>query len=569
LRIGTENSQEIKNTFSPFFDISGHLIQAKILEFKNVLQQNSIQYNITIYDDAQILINTILRNQERQSTLAKVNIYSDSEYSTSVKLRDYQLESIFFILKNARTIINYEYGLGMGIMALHSILLAKKYFQVKKILIISNSYQYWHSKFEYFTQEKILHIIDDDSSRKKLININSEFIKIINPEDAANDLKQINCHGFDFILIDDSSIFNNLNSTLSKQLKLLNSEFLVILSTSKLLSNIESFYSQIQAVDMYLPGSFFNFINRYSIKNAQGKIVSLKNIDELRIHVNDVFTKVDVTNTNTKANQYNQIFKSIHVGLLPEHKNIYFEYLNKLQTFFYNLNRSEQLAEVAKTIQLVTSLYLFNKTNSESKLITLIKLLEEIDIEEKNILIVCEWNEYTDFIRTYLLHTNLELKEEKISIIASYQVQNTDLSNYRYIICTDIFSKLKIIETNSCIGCLIYTLIAENTFETKLNRTITYNEFDLVEKLKNYLINHENEKVHLNFNKSKTFKQLSFIGDDDIDENSNNGNTEVEDFISFFMTLNNKLLNQEFRNSLRNNEHLPEKLKLLIELYQE
>ena len=566
IRIGIENTNEIKNITKNIFDENGFLIEENVLEFKTTLNSIQNKFSITIYDDAHELIDSTIEHQQRIKTINGLDDTEINTNTTTYKLRSHQLNTAYFILRNAKVIVSAELGTGAGISCLAAVSLARKYLAVSKILIVSEKINYWNNKVDAFLNEKIIHVIGNEHSRKKIYEITTTQIKIVSTNDAASDLKFINQIGYDFVIFDNASVFDNLNNDLCKQLKKIKSKFTLLLTHLDLINNLEAFYSQIQAIDMYLPGSVFNFTNRYAIKNAHGKIVAVKNKEELMIHLNNHYLRNDFKDIVNSLES--PISKNVMVTLSTQHQNFYDDYLNNATISFETQNGEQKKKVISNLLQLSTSSYLFNKTNLESKLSILLQILRGLNSNEYNILIVTSWPEYKHVLEAYLQHNDYVINDENkqlISIKTIDEIEQENTQNINIVICSDVNCGLKVSGSLTNKVYLKYVLIASDTLEESYYLNNPKSENEVFEIASQHIIKKTKLEKRILDKITNQNTQLSFLGDDDIEENND---SEVAETIELFNQLESKLNRIEIRQSLMKHSKIPERLRELNKFYE-
>jgi|GEM_PF-2962173 len=512
IRIGTLNFDDIRRLTKGIFDADNYFDETQIENLNKFIETYFNKYQLKIYDDAKLFLENIEQKHKRIQTIQSIeNNQAIWDDLLKIKLRKNQVDAIKFFYKNGKAIIANTYGLGLGVTALGAICFVKKINPLSKILIVTNNAKYWQQKAMDISAINTMLIDGSKLAISKLLSVLSNDVKLINASNAAASASIINTENFDFILYDDTDFFASLNDVVSKQLKTIGSKFMLLLATYDISKNIESFYSQIQAVNIFAPGTIFNFLNRFSIKNAQGKIVAPKNEEELKTVLKNIYLFRDTLENEGSKN--NIFTKTCRVNLSVSHAEFYYEMRSELTSEFLDKSIND-IEFIEQIIEASTFDSTSNNNGFYSKLYFLKSVIETLNAEGKQIVIVTQFEKLVNFITTFFIQNNIE--NTAISIYHVSDVNSNLIETASYVICTDAQCFVNINSENLLpknVGC--YTIIASNTFEE-----LYLENYKKQDDIQDFLLKFCNTKKTDSVTNIKLQKgsgeQLSFLGDDDI-----------------------------------------------------
>ena len=446
------SSSTILTEFLTCFDDSNSLILEKASYLNSLIEKNADVSSMVVYSDAKELIQWHANYLNRIAILEAIDLRVEVQKHSELELRDYQIKQIQFMLINPKAILSNDIAMGLSHSTIASIILHKSLFKVNTTIIVSDATEFWKCKIEKYTPYAVKILSRHDFKFLTATSNHLSIVYVIKGDDLIADAKKLDGFSFDYIVFDNADLFSKLESESATALKSLTSKFKHILSNRNLYTDVNSFYSQLQAVDIFFPGSYFNFINRYALKNVHGAIVAIKNADELHDRTKNIYQHtclIDDINCH----------RNIHVKPIPFHLNIYEETL-KLEL------KPEHLSPV-QLYHLSSSLFMFNHGFAESKLFHLVALLKLINLDEQQIRVLTSFDNYKDVIRTYLMQTDLAVNGELHKSISVMHVSEIDSEiESDYLVYLDYFSKNKSLHKKASI-----TLISQGTFEEYLFET--------------------------------------------------------------------------------------------------
>jgi hypothetical protein len=532
------------------FDENNCLVLEKSRDLLIQIDVNVSQSKLVVYSDALAQIQWQSDCLEQLAILKGISLSSEIKRTSKINLRNNQLLQLEFLLSNSKAIISNDLAMGLSIVTISSIIIHKLHFKVRSVLIVSENPFYWKEKLNEFSDLNSVVIGSKELKIKGASNSNVDLISIVKPSDLIHEVKDLKRLFFDYVIFDNADFFESLESEQGSKLKMIPCNFKHILSNRDLTSNIDAFYSQLQAADIYFPGSYFNFIHRYALKNVHGVIVALRNEEELRERISKIYYYTDLNSSSA-----GELFRNVFIEPIKTHQNIYNEIIN--QNIISNQISSNQL------YRLSNSLYLHNHSFGESKLQSLVQLLKQINLERSKVHIRSSFSDYIEFIKTYLIQYGFTNNSEIHHGIKLYHVDEITMDEEPdYIFNLDVFASTKKKSAKAIITC-----ISKNTFEEYLFlNKYTSNDIDLA--FKDYFIQmnslsipqrsvEQHELQTQLFLKELTNNQKEVLSRIDDLEMFLNDNTEIESILNFQESLGPfqiELLNL-YLSKKRNHEH--------------
>jgi hypothetical protein len=171
-------------------------------------------------------------------------------------------------------------------------------------------------------------------------------------------------------------------------------------------------------------------------------------------------------------------------------------------------------------------------------------------------------------LEAYLQHNdyvNNDENKQLISIKNIDEIEQENTQNINIVICSDVNCGLKISEFLTNKVYLKYVLIASDTLEESYYLNNPKSENEVFEIASQHIIKKTKLEKRILDKITNQNTQLSFLGDDDIEENND---SEVTETIELFIQLESKLNANEIRQSLMKHSKIPERLRELIKFYE-
>lgn len=283
LRIGTTNTEKIKQLAKDYFDENNFLKKSCYDTFDKFLEQAiSIDSDFRCYQDAIEYIMAVRSHKHRKEIIKKK--YSEEKALDTLlntTLFPYQKEGILFATIAGRSMIADEMGLGKTIQAIGVSELMAKEFGVEKVLIIcptSLKYQ-WKTEIKKFCGKDALVIEGMVHKRKAQYNSDCLF-KIISYNVIKSDISHINAMAPDFIILDEAQRIKNWKTQTAQYVKSLNSEYALVLTGTPLENRLEELHSIVQFIDIFRLGPLFRFLNNHQQADDNGKVIGYTNLHD-------------------------------------------------------------------------------------------------------------------------------------------------------------------------------------------------------------------------------------------------------------------------------------------------
>ena len=284
IRIGTDHEKEFNQLAELFFDEENSLKTDTFSSFEVFLEKAyALDADFRCYNDAMEFVLNIREQNRRCEKLDKLFPQSEAlQGLLKTEFFPYQHEGVLFAAKAGRALIADEMGLGKTIQAIGAAELLRKEQHISSVLIIcptSLKYQ-WQSEIERFSDSSV-RVIEGLPLARAQQYTGPEFYKIVSYHTVINDIGAINSAGYDMIVLDEAQRIKNWNTKIALAVKKIKTPYCVVLTGTPLENKLEELYSIVQFIDPFRLGPFYQFLNRYQIKNETGKIVGYQNLNEI------------------------------------------------------------------------------------------------------------------------------------------------------------------------------------------------------------------------------------------------------------------------------------------------
>ena len=284
IRIGTDHEKEFNQLAELFFDEENSLKTDTFSSFEVFLEKAyALDADFRCYNDAMEFVLNIREQNRRCEKLDKLFPQSEAlQGLLKTEFFPYQHEGVLFAAKAGRALIADEMGLGTTIQPIGAAELLRKEQEIASVLIIcptSLKYQ-WQSEIERFSDSSV-RVIEGFPLARAQQYTGNEFYKIVSYHTVVNDIASINSAGYDMIVLDEAQRIKNWNTKIALAVKKIKTPYCVVLTGTPLENKLEELYSIVQFIDPFRLGPFYQFLNRYQIKNETGKIVGYQNLNEI------------------------------------------------------------------------------------------------------------------------------------------------------------------------------------------------------------------------------------------------------------------------------------------------
>lgn len=328
---------------------------------------------------------------------------------TKLPFFNYQKIGVGFLCTTKSGLLGDEPGLGKTIQSLGVSIINSS----KKILVIcpSTLKQQWYEEIEKWMPGRDIVLIKGTKKQRDSQWKEKSNFYIINYELIIRDIDEINKIDWDLVISDESVRISNPKAKQSKQIKKIKAKQRIAMTGTPLSNSIHDIWNIVDFCKPNYLGNFYQFTERYCIKDRWGTIIGYKNIPELKKKLHSVMIrrlKKDVLHELP-----DKLYEIIYIDLDPEEKKIYNAIKDTINDELkeYQINTvledkyiSNAIVKMVRLRQATCSLELLSEHIYSPKLEALKELLKDILHEEKKTIIFTEFKEMAKIL-------NRELKE--------------------------------------------------------------------------------------------------------------------------------------------------------------
>jgi SNF2 family DNA or RNA helicase len=424
LSIGSEQEPAFQKLAAKYFDENLTIRESSFAVFEKILEEaRRISDDFRCYDDALELVlhrREHLGRQERVNELFPQGIASPMfDNLLKVNLFDYQKEGVLFAARAGRCLIADEMGLGKTIQAIAAAELFRREFGVGRVLIVcptSLKYQ-WKSEIERFTDSDVFVVEGTVVARRKHYEKISAQYTIAGYHTVANDLKQLNDLDFDLIILDEAQRIKNWATKTSAAIKKLRATYAVVLTGTPLENKLEELYSIMQVIDQFRLPPLYSFLNRYTIKEENGKVVGFRHLKEIGETLGDLLlrrTKKQVLKQLPKRMDktllvaMTQEQMALHNGLSEEVGKLIAKW--QRQRFLHENDRKRLMLFLSQMRMACDSTFILDqKTRHDTKVMELMCILEEFftNGDGEKVVVFSQWERMARLVAQELEERNI------------------------------------------------------------------------------------------------------------------------------------------------------------------
>jgi superfamily II DNA or RNA helicase len=254
---------------------------------KKVGKLEALGYEVTIYPDAEELIQQRLYQERIQAKVAEIrlNPHNHPLRKTLLKtpLLPYQLDGVAFATGAGRAVLADDMGLGKTIQAVGTAEMLAREANIKKVLIVcpASLKSQWRNEIHKFCDRDVQLVAGGAKSRGDQYSSDC-FFTVCNYEQVLRDILFIERAPWDLIILDEGQRIKNWETKTSNVIKSLRSPFALVLSGTPLENRLDDLYSVIQFIDARRLGPGFRFYNQHRVVDEKGKVLGYKNLATLR-----------------------------------------------------------------------------------------------------------------------------------------------------------------------------------------------------------------------------------------------------------------------------------------------
>jgi len=286
------------------------------------------------------------RDKKRRKQIIEKK-YAGSEFDglLKTKLHPYQVEGVKFAFKEGRTINADEMGLGKTVQAIASAELLKREGLVDSVVIIcptSLKYQ-WLAEIKRFTDSTAIVVEGNLLKRKEQLKDHGFFYKICSFHAMSNNIKGGFIPEADMIIYDELQRLKNRETQMGKQLRKLQSQYVLALSGTPLENRIEELYSVTQFVDQFILGPLYKFNADTILKDSTGKVTGYRNLHSIANKLKN--TLIRRRKADVKLQMPARTDTNLFVPLTKEQRALHDDYKNQAAKLIFKWKRQKFLGE--------------------------------------------------------------------------------------------------------------------------------------------------------------------------------------------------------------------------------
>ncbi len=395
-------SSELKTLVTTLFDTNGEIkdLQADPSEF--IRKAKQIDETFEWEPDALSILIEERDKMRRKEIIAKRYATSLFDGLLKTSLHPYQADGVRFAFEGGRTINADEMGLGKTVQAIATAELLKREGLVGSVIIIcptSLKYQ-WLSEIKRFTNSTAIVVEGNIIKRKEQLDDFRYFYKICSFHAMSNSVKADYIPHTDMIIYDELQRLKNKETQMGKQLRKLQSQYVMALSGTPLENKLDELYSVTQLVDQYVLGPYYKFNAETTLTDELGKIVGYRNLHTVAEKLKD--TLIRRKKADVKLQMPARTDTNLFVPMTKEQMSIHDEYkfnvsilVNKWKRFkFLSENDRKRLMLFLSMMRMVcdSTFILDQKTRFDTKIGEAMAIISSLlDSEDGKVVIFSQW----------------------------------------------------------------------------------------------------------------------------------------------------------------------------------
>lgn len=345
IRRGTIASDDMDSLISTLFNADGTITDMNCDPTEFIKKARSIDDGFEWESDAMNLVTETRDKEQRRRLIA--DKYAEASFDGLLKsdLHPYQAEGVRFAFAEGRTINADEMGLGKTVQAIATAELLKREHMVESVIIIcptSLKYQ-WQAEIKRFTDSSVMVIEGDVIKRREQFDAPEAFYKICSFHAMSNTIKSGYIPTADMIIYDELQRLKNRETQMGRQLRKLESQYVMALSGTPLENKLDELYSVVQFVDQYALGPYYEFINETTLTDETGRVTGYKNLHSVAERLSHRLIrrrKADV-----KLQMPARTDTNLFVPMTKEQRTIHDEYKFQVGVLIHKWHRFKFLSE--------------------------------------------------------------------------------------------------------------------------------------------------------------------------------------------------------------------------------
>lgn len=345
IRIGLNNHEEMQRLAPALFDKNKELKDITCDPSAFIREARRLDPDFEWEPDA---LNLLIENRDKaRRNLILKQKYESSDLSGLLKtsLHPYQLEGVKFAFAQGRSINADEMGLGKTVQAIATAELLKREGLISSVIVVcptSLKYQ-WAAEIKRFTDSPAIVIEGNIVRRRKQFNNPSFFYKICSFNALSNSIKAQMIPEADMIIYDELQRLKNKDTQMGKQLRKLQSQYVMALSGTPLENKLDELYSVTQLVDQFILGPYYKFTSETTLKDNTGKILGYKNLHQVADKLSD--TLIRRRKSEVRLQMPERTDTILYVPMTNEQRAIHEEYKLQVASLIHKWRKFSFLSE--------------------------------------------------------------------------------------------------------------------------------------------------------------------------------------------------------------------------------
>ncbi len=346
IREGNSAAGEMDRLASTLFDADGVIREMNCDPSEFIREARKIDEGFEWENDAlNLVIET--RDRERRRKLIRGK-YSESYFDGLLKtsLHPYQAEGVRFAFSEGRTINADEMGLGKTVQAIATAELLRREKMVESVIIIcptSLKYQ-WLAEIRKFTDSTVMVVEGNLMKRQEQFNAPDAFYKICSFHAMSNTIKSGFVPAADMVVYDELQRLKNRDTQMGRQLRKLQSQYVMALSGTPLENKLDELYSVTQLVDQYVLGPYYKFVAETTLTDDSGKLIGYTNLHSISDRLRH--TLIRRRKADVRLQMPARTDTNLFVPLTKEQRALHDEYKFQVGILIEKWHRQKFLSEI-------------------------------------------------------------------------------------------------------------------------------------------------------------------------------------------------------------------------------
>ena len=330
------------------------------------------------------LRDTLVADHQMELEAEALATLPDTQFETPLPLFPYQRVGAAFLYRVGSGLLGDDMGLGKTIQ---SLAVAEKC-GARKVLIFTPASVKWQWRDEIIkfipSDHRTVVVHGSPKKRAELWNDDNQRFYIANYEQLLKDFECMNQREWDLIIADEATKISNTTAKQSKLIKKLRAKRRIAMTGTPISNRANEVWNIIDFTNPGALGGYWQFVERYCMKNQWGGIYGYTNLQELQQRIKRYMIrrlKVDVLPELPEkiitdvpfplSETEHKIYTNIKKEILFEIEKTDIDKLKNPMTIQYTLVKMIRLRQIADSLELI------GQNEKSSKLEVLRELLQE------------------------------------------------------------------------------------------------------------------------------------------------------------------------------------------------